>query len=183
MPRTMLASGGVASRPLPPPPSLPLPRPVSGIKIFIISGTHQQRATTAAKEATAANASCSPRWAGGWRQGQEAEAVAATLAATQAAIVPFQSTSVTDFKETFVDNTNKCQTQRQAGGAGQGEEPEAGEWARDDDDYDSDYEDVACGGQWGKVQTFDACLRTTPTTSLSPGLTCAPSPKVSHSWR
>lgn len=58
---------------------------------------------------------------------QEAEAVAATLAATQAAIVPFQSTSVTDFKETFVDNTNKCQTQRQAGGAGQGEEPQAGE--------------------------------------------------------
>lgn len=46
-----------------------------------------------------------------------AEAVAVTLAAAQAAIVPFQSTSVTDFKETFVDNTNKCQTQRQAGEA------------------------------------------------------------------
>lgn len=59
--------------------------------------------------------------------GAEAVAVAATLAATQAAIVPFQSTSVTDFKETFVDNTNKCQIQRQAGGARQGEEPEAGE--------------------------------------------------------
>lgn len=44
-------------------------------------------------------------------------------AARQAAIVPFQSTSVTDFKETFVDNTNKCQTQRQvevAGGARRG---------------------------------------------------------------
>lgn len=57
----------------------------SGIKIFSISGGHPVMLDIAELP------SC--------------------RAAELAAIVPFQSTSVTDFKETFVDNTNKCQMQ------------------------------------------------------------------------
>jgi len=76
-------------------------------------------------------------------------------AAELAAIVPFQSTSVTDFKETFVDNTNKCQIQG-ARGAARMPSP---------------------GGL--RYKPFDACLRTTstlrPPTHPPPPLATTPS--------
>jgi len=76
-------------------------------------------------------------------------------AAELAAIVPFQSTSVTDFKETFVDNTNKCQIQ----------------WARGAARMPSP------GGL--RYKPFDACLRTTstlrPPTHPPPALATTPS--------